>query len=85
MRSLCTPIGYHKSHKCALIGVRTARGNGVSLKGGFDEILQRLQVTVVGRRQRSITISMKLFSKTICEVALFDAFRYQHLLMPLRL
>src|SRR5206468_1305693 len=30
------------------------------------------------------TISMKLFSKAICEVALFDAFRYQHLLMPLR-
>jgi len=31
------------------------------------------------------TVSMKLFSKAICEVALFDAFRYQHLLMPLRL
>jgi DNA polymerase-3 subunit beta len=30
------------------------------------------------------TVSMKLFSKAICEVALFDAFRYQHLLMPLR-
>ena len=30
------------------------------------------------------TISMKLFSKAICEVALFDAFRYRHLLMPLR-
>lgn len=30
-------------------------------------------------------VSMKLFSKAICEVALFDAFRYQHLLMPLRL
>jgi DNA polymerase III beta subunit, C-terminal domain len=30
------------------------------------------------------TISMNLFSKAICEVALFDAFRYQHLLMPLR-
>jgi len=29
-------------------------------------------------------ISMKLFSKAICEVVLFDAFRYQHLLMPLR-
>ena len=31
------------------------------------------------------TVSMKLFSKAICEVALFDGFRYQHLLMPLRL
>jgi len=30
------------------------------------------------------SISMKLFSQAICEVALFDAFRYQHLLMPLR-
>jgi DNA polymerase III sliding clamp (beta) subunit (PCNA family) len=30
------------------------------------------------------TVSMKLFSKATCEVALFDAFRYQHLLMPLR-
>ena len=31
------------------------------------------------------TVSMKLFPETISEVALFDAFRYQHLLMPLRL
>ena len=30
------------------------------------------------------TVSMKLFSQAICEVALFDAFRYRHLLMPLR-
>jgi DNA polymerase III subunit beta len=30
------------------------------------------------------TVSMKLFSQAIREVALFDAFRYQHLLMPLR-
>ena len=30
------------------------------------------------------TVSMKLFQKTVCEVALFEAFRYQHLLMPLR-
>ena len=30
-------------------------------------------------------VSMKLFSKAICEVALFDALRDQHLLMPLRL
>jgi len=31
------------------------------------------------------TVSMKLFPQAISEVALFDAFRYQHLLMPLRL
>jgi len=30
------------------------------------------------------TVSMKLFPEAISEVALFDAFRYQHLLMPLR-
>jgi DNA polymerase III subunit beta len=30
------------------------------------------------------TVSMKLFPQATCEVALFDAFRYQHLLMPLR-
>lgn len=30
------------------------------------------------------TVSMKLFQKAVCEVALFEAFRYQHLLMPLR-
>lgn len=30
------------------------------------------------------TISMKLFPKAISEVVVFDAFRYQHLLMPLR-
>ena len=31
------------------------------------------------------TVSMKLFPEAISEVALFDTFRYQHLLMPLRL
>jgi DNA polymerase III subunit beta len=30
------------------------------------------------------TVSMKLFPKTISEAVMFDAFRYQHLLMPLR-
>ena len=30
------------------------------------------------------TVSMKLFPKAISEVVVFDAFRYQHLLMPLR-
>jgi DNA polymerase III sliding clamp (beta) subunit (PCNA family) len=30
------------------------------------------------------TVSMKLFPKSISEVALFDTFRYQHLLMPMR-
>jgi DNA polymerase III sliding clamp (beta) subunit (PCNA family) len=30
------------------------------------------------------TVSMKLFSPAISEVVVFDAFRYQHLLMPLR-
>src|SRR5579884_774109 len=30
------------------------------------------------------TVSMKLFPKTISEVVVFDSFRYQHLLMPLR-
>jgi DNA polymerase-3 subunit beta len=30
------------------------------------------------------SVSMKLFPKSISEVALFDTFRYQHLLMPMR-
>jgi len=30
------------------------------------------------------TVSMKLFPKAISEVIVFDSFRYQHLLMPLR-
>jgi DNA polymerase-3 subunit beta len=30
------------------------------------------------------TVSMKLFPKAISEVVVFDSFRYQHLLMPLR-
>lgn len=30
------------------------------------------------------TVSMKLFPKAISEVVVFDAFRYQHLLMPMR-
>ena len=30
------------------------------------------------------TVSMKLFPEAISEVVLFDTFRYQHLLMPLR-
>ena len=30
------------------------------------------------------TISMKLFPRAISEVIVFDSFRYQHLLMPLR-
>ena len=30
------------------------------------------------------TISMRLFPQAISEVIVFDSFRYQHLLMPLR-
>ncbi len=30
------------------------------------------------------TVSMNLFPRAISEVIVFDSFRYQHLLMPLR-
>ena len=30
------------------------------------------------------TVSMKLFPRAISEVVVFDTFRYQHLLMPMR-
>ena len=58
-----------------------ARVSGKARDIGFN--LQYLTQYV--RSLETDIVSMKLFSKAICEVALFDAFRYQHLLMPLRL
>lgn len=62
-----------------------ARCAGAIPRQSTDDIrLNHQYLTQYVKSIESETVSMKLFPKAISEVVVFDAFRYQHLLMPLR-
>jgi DNA polymerase III sliding clamp (beta) subunit (PCNA family) len=54
--------------------------SGKACKIGFDHTYLTQYVKSVETEK----VSMRLFPQSLAEVALFDSFRYRHLLMPLR-
>lgn len=62
------------------IALEHARVSGKARDIGFNH----QYLTQYVKSLETDTVSMKLFPKAISEVVVFDTFRYQHLLMPMR-